>query len=37
MPAPDLRRLHAVTDNFFFWQGLRWIPMGFALMVSRSQ
>jgi len=34
MPAPDLRRLHAVTDNFFFWQGLRWIPMGFALMVS---
>jgi hypothetical protein len=30
---PDLRRLHAVTDNFFFWQGLRWIPMGVALMV----
>ena len=33
MPTPDLRRLHAVTDNFFFWQGLRWIPMGVALMV----
>jgi hypothetical protein len=33
MPASDLRRIHAVTDNFFFWQGLRWIPLGFALMV----
>jgi hypothetical protein len=34
MPASDLRRIHAVTDNFFFWQGLRWVPMGIALMVS---
>ena len=33
MSNSDLRRLHAVTDNFFFWQGLRWIPMGVALMV----
>ena len=21
MPAADLRRIHAITDNFFFWQG----------------
>ena len=27
-----LRRIHHVTDNFFFWQGLRWIPMGVALL-----
>ena len=33
MPTADLRRVHAVTDNFFFWQGLRWIPIGVALMV----
>ena len=33
MASPDLRRLHAVTDNFFFWQGLRWIPLGVSLMI----
>ena len=27
-----LRRIHDVTDNFFFWQGLRWIPLGVALL-----
>src|SRR5215212_1064199 len=31
--APDLDRIRAVTANFFFWQGLRWVPMGFALIV----
>ncbi len=29
----DLERVHSVTSNFFFWQGLRWVPMGVALMV----
>jgi hypothetical protein len=33
MPPTDLRRVHDVTDNFFFWQGLRWVPMGVALMI----
>jgi hypothetical protein len=28
----DLRRIRAVTDNFFFWQGLRWVPFGVALI-----
>ena len=32
MTADRLRQIHAVTDNFFFWQGLRWIPMGVALL-----
>jgi len=25
-------RIQAVTSNFFFWQGLRWVPMGAALL-----
>jgi hypothetical protein len=29
----DLDRVRAVTANFFFWQGLRWVPMGAALIV----
>src|ERR1051325_9946426 len=33
MPTERLRRLHAVTDNFFFWQGLRWVPLGAALII----
>lgn len=28
-----LERINAVTANFFFWQGLRWVPVGAALMV----
>jgi hypothetical protein len=28
-----LDRINAVTSNFFFWQGLRWVPLGAALMV----
>src|SRR5689334_4464918 len=27
-------RINAVTSNFFFWQGLRWVPMGVALLVA---
>ena len=36
MPAPQtdaLDRINAVTANFFFWQGLRWVPLGAALLV----
>ena len=32
MTTDRLRQIHDVTDNFFFWQGLRWIPMGVALL-----
>jgi hypothetical protein len=32
MTHDDLHRIHRVTDNFFFWQGLRWVPMGAALL-----
>jgi hypothetical protein len=32
MTADRLRRIHDVTDNFFFWQGLRWIPLGAAML-----
>ena len=28
-----LDRINAVTANFFFWQGLRWVPLGIALLV----
>lgn len=28
----DLARIQAVTANYFFWQGLRWVPMGAALL-----
>jgi hypothetical protein len=29
----DLRRIRDVTANFFFWQGLRWVPLGAALLL----
>ena len=32
MTRDRLRRIHAVTDNFFFWQGLRFVPLGAALV-----
>ena len=28
-----LAEIRAVTDNYFFWQGLRWVPLGSALLV----
>ena len=36
MPAaqlPDPDRVRAVTANFFFWQGLRWVPLGAMLIL----
>src|SRR5262245_34959736 len=32
-PNPDLRRMYAITANYFFWQGLRWVPPGAALLL----
>ena len=29
----DLEAVRAITANYFFWQGLRWIPIGVALMI----
>lgn len=29
----DLDAIHNVTANYFFWQGLRWVPAGLALLV----
>lgn len=36
MPRDRLRQIEAVTDNFFFWQGLRWIPLGAALFLTAT-
>jgi hypothetical protein len=30
---PELQRIRDVTANFFFWQGLRWVPIGAALLL----
>ena len=30
----DIERIRGVTANFFFWQGLRWVPVGFALILT---
>jgi len=32
--AARLRTIENVTANFFFWQGLRWVPLGIALMTA---
>ena len=29
----NLRRMRDITANFFFWQGLRWVPLGAALLL----
>ena len=31
---PTLDRVRQVTENYFFWQGLRWIPPGFLLVAA---
>src|SRR4029450_596036 len=31
--SKDLDVIHNVTANYFFWQGLRWVPAGLALLV----
>jgi hypothetical protein len=32
--STDLRLIASVTEHFFFWQGLRWVPLGFALLAG---
>lgn len=32
-----LQRIHDFTANYFFWQGLRWVPLGFALLILSLQ
>lgn len=34
MDDARLRTIENVTANFFFWQGLRWVPMGAALLIG---
>lgn len=34
VPTASPERINAITSNFFFWQGLRWVPMGAALLVT---
>src|SRR5687768_13544196 len=29
----ELERIRNVTSNYFFWQGLRWVPLGFVIAV----
>lgn len=29
----DRQRIESITANFFFWQGLRWVPLGLALVI----
>lgn len=36
MTDDRLRRIHDVTDNFFFWQGLRLVPLGAALVACAA-
>jgi hypothetical protein len=36
MTREHLHRIQRVTDNFFFWQGLRWVPMGVALLACAA-
>lgn len=31
--AKRLERIHHLTANYFFWQGLRFVPMGIALLL----
>jgi len=34
MNQKQLRRIESVTANYFFWQGLRWVPLGVALLLA---
>lgn len=29
----ELQRMREVTANYFFWQGLRWVPVGFVIVM----
>jgi hypothetical protein len=31
-PPDELERIRSVTSNYFFWQGLRWVPLGLVIM-----
>jgi|SRR5215212_6581846 len=33
MDQHRLQTIESVTANFFFWQGLRWVPLGLAMLV----
>lgn len=37
MSDASLQRIHDFTANFFFWQGLRWVPLGAALLILSFQ
>jgi len=37
MNDTSLRRIHDFTANYFFWQGLRWVPIGAALLLLSLQ
>jgi hypothetical protein len=28
----EVERIRRVTSNYFFWQGLRWVPIGLVVM-----
>jgi hypothetical protein len=30
--SPELERIKSVTANYFFWQGLRWVPLGIVII-----
>lgn len=32
MKPYELERIESVTSNYFFWQGLRWVPLGVVIM-----
>jgi hypothetical protein len=32
MNPAELERIRSVTSNYFFWQGLRWVPLGVVIM-----
>jgi len=32
MSRDELERIRSVTANYFFWQGLRWVPLGVVIM-----
>lgn len=31
MSPDELERIRSVTSNYFFWQGLRWVPLGLVI------
>ncbi len=31
--AESLERIRDITGNYSFWQGLRWVPLGFVVLI----